>query len=106
MAKISRRERKRMGWWWRMTLEPHETRSALWLKLQGHLTAQLVTLRQKNDGALSHEDTTRLRGRIAQLKEILALSQTEPVQGVATDDAATDMSDPHGWARFEIKEQV
>ena len=47
-----------------MRLAPHETRSALWLKLQAHLTAQLVTLRQKNDGALSHEDTTRLRGRI------------------------------------------
>ena len=89
-----------------MRLEPHETRSALWLKLQAHLTAQLVTLRQKSDGALSHEDTTRLRGRIAQLKEILALSQTEPVQVVATDDATTGSSDPQGWARFEIKEQV
>lgn len=89
-----------------MKLQEHEIRSALWLRLQAHLTAQLVTLRQKNDGALSHEDTTRLRGRIAQLKEILALSQTEPVQGVATDDATTGSSDPQGWARFEIKEQV
>jgi len=82
-----------------MKLQEHETRSALWLRLQAHLGAQLDAARRKNDGDLSMEDTQRLRGRIAQLKEILALSQTEPVQGVATDDAAT-MIGGH-WPQIE-----
>ena len=76
-----------------MKLQPHETRSALWLKLQAHWRGQLEVLRLKNDGFLSHEDTLRLRGRIAQLKEILALSETEPVQVGATDDATPGTND-------------
>ncbi|MEN6400862.1 MAG: hypothetical protein ABFD94_02860 [Armatimonadia bacterium] len=76
-----------------MKLQQHETRSALWLKLQAHMSEQLDVLRRKNDGLLSHEDTQRLRGRIAQLKEILALSETEPVQVGATDDATPGTND-------------
>lgn len=35
---------------------------------------QLAELRQMNDGQLSPERTADLRGRIAQLKELLALA--------------------------------
>lgn len=76
-----------------MKLQPHETRSALWLRLEAHLRAQLAALRAKNDGDFSHEETQRLRGRIAQLKEILALSETEPVQVGETDDATPGTND-------------
>lgn len=82
-----------------MRLQEHEARSALWLRLQAHLGAQLEALRCKNDGYLSHEDTQRLRGRIAQIKEILALSQAEPAQEGATDDAAA-ISNGHLVAGF------
>lgn len=82
-----------------MKLHKHEIHSALWLRLEAHLSEQLDVLRRKNDGLLSHEDTQRLRGRIAQIKEILALSEAEPAQEGATDDAAA-ISSGHLVAGF------
>ena len=67
-----------------MTLDKLERHSALWQKLEGFLAHRLDALRKNNDGDLSPEETQRLRGRIAQLKEILALAR-EPVQ--VGDDA-------------------
>lgn len=79
-----------------MKLDAIETRSAVWLKVQAHLQARLELMRMRNDGALPHEETCTLRGRIAQVKEILALGQPEPDEGVVTHDATTDVGDAFG----------
>lgn len=71
-----------------MRLDAIETRSAVWLKLQAHLEERLAVLRSKNDGVLTPDETSLLRGRIAQVKEILALGKPESDDGVVTHDAA------------------
>ena len=71
-----------------MTLTPIEQQSAVWKKLSSHMAARLDELRRKNDGDASEVETARTRGRIAQLKELLALADAEPAYGGATDDAA------------------
>lgn len=63
-----------------MKLTPHEQQSAVWIKLRDHLTERLDALRKNNDGDLTPEQTAKLRGRIAALREILALSKDEQVQ--------------------------
>lgn len=79
-----------------MKLQEHETRSTLWLKLEAHITAELEMLRRKNDGALTPEQTTHGRGRIAQCKAFLALAR-ESGNEVATEEAApATQSDPTG----------
>lgn len=76
-----------------MKLDAIETRSAVWIKLHTHLRSQLQTLRERNDGAqLDAIETARLRGRIAQVKEILALGQPEPEQPDATHGATSTQS--------------
>lgn len=45
-----------------------------WVNL---LRGRLSTLRQENDAMKPLEDTARLRGRIAEIKELLALSGTD-----------------------------
>lgn len=77
-----------------MKLDPIETRSAAWMKVERFLEERLVVLRSRNDGALGAEETSHLRGRIAQVKEILALGKPEPDEGVVTHDATTVMGDP------------
>lgn len=73
-----------------MTLDAIETRSAVWIKLHAHLRSQLQAMRERNDGAqLDAIETARLRGRIAQVKEILALGQPEPEQSDATHSATS-----------------
>lgn len=71
-----------------MKLDAIETRSAVWLKLRAHLEERLAVMRSRNDGDLSPEETCRLRGRIAQAKEILDLGKPDPDDGVVTLDAA------------------
>ena len=56
-----------------ITLTDEELVSSTWLKISTHFEARLDELRQQNDGYLSPEDTARLRGRIHNCKEILAL---------------------------------
>ena len=69
-----------------MNLTRLEQSSSVWLKLQAHVNERIDTLRSQNDGELSEVVTAKLRGRIAELKQILALaSQQEPVQ--ADDDS-------------------
>ena len=64
-----------------MKLSTLEKQSAAWLRLDAYMNEQLKSLRLQNDGELSAEATARLRGRIAQLKTILALGEDrEPVQ--------------------------
>lgn len=82
-----------------MRLDQQDLRSSLWLRLQEHLAGRLQELRCQNDGQLSHDDTNKLRGRIAELKTILALAEQEPVQTDATDEAASFSVNPE-WVDF------
>ncbi len=60
-------------------LNDDERRSLLWLRLSNHLEAELSIARIQNDAKdKSHEDTAFLRGRISQLKSLLALSEPRP----------------------------
>jgi hypothetical protein len=78
-----------------MKLDVIDRRTALWLKLEAHMREQLDTLRRRNDGALSPDETIHLRGRIAQIKAFLALSG-EPGDGAPTDEAEAIVTDPFG----------
>lgn len=57
---------------------PQELHSAVWIKLREHLQDRLTAMRCQNDGELDPIATARLRGRIAAIKEILALGQPTP----------------------------
>lgn len=63
----------------------NEKLSALWQRLEPYLTQRVADLRSQNDGDLTHEQTIKLRGRISELKALLALANTTPAQ--AEDDA-------------------
>lgn len=72
-----------------MKLTEHEQHSAVWIKIRDHLTERLDALRSQNDGDLDPLATARLRGRIAAIKELLALGQPTPA---VADGAPTDPS--------------
>lgn len=64
-----------------MRLDQHEVMSAVWLKLEAYLNERLSALRMNNDGDLTPEQTAKTRGKIASIREILALAeQREQVQ--------------------------
>lgn len=50
----------------------------LWLALSRHMNERLAGLRQQNDASLPMEATQQVRGRIAQIKELLALAEDKP----------------------------
>ncbi len=52
--------------------------SPLWQRLRGHLQERLAKCRARNDGALAPDETAHLRGRIALLKDLLALEEDRP----------------------------
>lgn len=56
-------------------LTPTEQGSSTWQKIQAHLRERIASLREKNDGALSLEETSRVRGQIAEVKALLALGE-------------------------------
>lgn len=58
-----------------MRLTEQEIHSAVWIKLRDHMADRLEALRCQNDGDLDPLATARLRGRIAAIKELLALGQ-------------------------------
>jgi hypothetical protein len=66
-------------------LTPIEAQSAAWLRLRDYMNERLHALRCQNDGDLTMEQTIKLRGRAAQLKELLALGQPGPEQAEADD---------------------
>jgi hypothetical protein len=59
-------------------LTPADRQSAVWLKLKEHYTKRLNTLREQNDGNLDLEATAKIRGRIAEAKQFLALGNPAP----------------------------
>jgi len=58
----------------RFKLAPQDRTNPLWIKLERHMQQVLAELRLMNDSTLPMERTEKLRGRIAQLKELLALA--------------------------------
>jgi hypothetical protein len=68
-----------------MKLTEGDKLSAVWQKLEPYLNDRLDACRKQNDGDLSPEQTAKLRGRVAMLREILARAEAGPVQ--AEDDS-------------------
>lgn len=63
-----------------MTLTEQDKQSSTWRKLKERAERDLDTLRRRND-ALNDEVTTAvLRGRIYQIKELLALDPPTPAE--------------------------
>jgi len=62
-----------------MKLTELDVHSSLWTKIRSELESRLETLRKENDGSLSHDETQKLRGRIAEVKTILSWAVTPPV---------------------------
>ncbi len=59
-------------------LNQAEAQTALWKKIKEHYEAQLELLRTINDGNLDPVQTATLRGRILEVKTLLALDQLPP----------------------------
>mgnify|MGYP001574846979 FL=1 len=55
-----------------------EKHSAVWQKIMKHLEERLSSLRARNDNDLDERRTARLRGRLAEIKHLLALDQPRP----------------------------
>lgn len=56
-----------------MTLSDNERHSVLWKRIKEALEVELQSLRERNDSMkLDDRETARVRGRIAQVKDILA----------------------------------
>lgn len=58
-------------------LEKHERDHALWKKFEEILNYRLDIYRRQNDAQLDERQTERLRGRIAELKDLLALGRED-----------------------------
>jgi hypothetical protein len=56
------------------TLEPSELQNPLWVKLSKRFEQRLAELRLKNEADIGEVETANLRGRIAELKALLALA--------------------------------
>lgn len=55
-----------------------DKRSPLWLDLAAHLNERLALARAENDASKPIEKTEHLRGRIFELKALLALAEGRP----------------------------
>jgi len=54
-----------------LKLDANDRRSAVWIKIKAHLTAELDLLRRKNDNDYDAVETACLRGQIAHAKGML-----------------------------------
>lgn len=64
----------------KLLLNDVEKGSDLWKKLEAHLKNRLEAYRAKNDdpaGTMTESQSARVRGRIAEIKEFLALNEPE-----------------------------
>ena len=59
-----------------------DTRSETWRAIEKWANERLDVARRKNDGALDAEKTAHLRGRIAELKDLLTLASPAPAINV------------------------
>jgi len=61
-------------------LNDAELHTAVWLKVKKHLEARLEELRKKNDSDQSETKTCKVRGRIAEIKELLGTAEPKKFQ--------------------------
>lgn len=62
-----------------MVLTPDDRNSKTWDRIAAHIAARIQELRVENDSFSDHEVTTKRRGRVAELKELLRLGdQPQP----------------------------
>lgn len=59
-------------------LDRDDLRSPTWARIESHLRDRLAELRERNDADADEARTAKTRGRIAELKELLALAHPEP----------------------------
>jgi hypothetical protein len=59
-------------------LSPTELQSSSWIKIKTYLNIRVEDLRKKNDGDFNEIDTSRMRGRIAEIKNMLAAVEPPP----------------------------
>lgn len=59
-------------------LSPGERTTGVWVKLMRHFEERLTELRSKNDGPLDATATADMRGRIAEIKSLMALDKDKP----------------------------
>ena len=60
-------------------LSQDDVHSATWKKIKTHCEQRLQLLRAKNDASLPIDKTEKLRGRIAEIKNLMALDQPAPL---------------------------
>lgn len=61
-----------------MILTPGDKVSGLWRQLTEHWTARIEALRTRLEGDITEAEAAKLRGRIAELRANLALSNEVP----------------------------
>lgn len=59
-------------------LTTNELQSSAWIKMKAYLNTRVDDLRKKNDGDFNEIDTSRMRGRIAEIKNLLAAVEPPP----------------------------
>ncbi len=55
-------------------MTPQDFQTGTWKRLTKHLEQRLQALRESNDSTMSESNTAVIRGKIAMVKELLALS--------------------------------
>ena len=71
-----------------MNLPPLERESALWKRIAAELEGRLASLRMSNDNDnLDGAATARVRGRIAEVKQILAWADDAPLTVTVADES-------------------
>lgn len=63
----------------RFILTDQERNSPLWLRLKSYHEKRLQSMRTRNDGPLSNDDTLLLRGRIHEIKAFLSINESMPI---------------------------
>jgi hypothetical protein len=59
-------------------LEPHEFNTAVWARVRAYYEKRIAALRTQNDNTqLTAEETAVIRGRIAEVRGLLALGRQE-----------------------------
>lgn len=67
-------------------LDRRDFNGATWARLETYLRARIADLRQQNDRPQNTEQqTATLRGRILELKELLALPQAAPAEDASPE---------------------
>jgi hypothetical protein len=61
-----------------MKLDDTQKNSGLWKEIEAELNTRLQSLREQNDSDRQHDESAKLRGRIAEIKAILAWAQDDP----------------------------